>query len=103
MNNIGADQPAHPRSLISAFVIHFLESIISRFATSQILIFQLVSVAEQAGLNTTLSETTKPGFVALWPICVPQIHIQWTPFIKLCFGSIEMDCVISRTCYKGQF
>ena len=27
-NNTGADQPAHPRSLISAFVIRFLESII---------------------------------------------------------------------------
>ena len=27
-NNTGADQPAHPRSLIRAFVIHFLESII---------------------------------------------------------------------------
>ena len=25
-NNTGADQPAHPRSLISAFVVHFLES-----------------------------------------------------------------------------
>ena len=29
-NNKGADQPAHPRSLISAFVIRLLESIISR-------------------------------------------------------------------------
>ena len=27
-NNTGADQPAHPRSLISTFVIRFLESII---------------------------------------------------------------------------
>ena len=27
-NNTGADQPAHPRSLISAFVIRCLESII---------------------------------------------------------------------------
>ena len=27
-NNTGADQPAHPRSLISAFVIRFFESII---------------------------------------------------------------------------
>ena len=27
-NNTGADQPGHPASLISAFVIHFLESII---------------------------------------------------------------------------
>ena len=35
-NNTGADQPAHPRSLISAFVIRFLESIISRLAPSKI-------------------------------------------------------------------
>ena len=27
-NNTGTDQPAHPRSLISAFVVRFLESII---------------------------------------------------------------------------
>ena len=38
-NNKGADQPAHPRSLISAFNIRLLESIISRFATSEISIF----------------------------------------------------------------
>ena len=25
-NNTGADQPAHPRSLIRAFVVYFLES-----------------------------------------------------------------------------
>ena len=36
VNNTGADQPAHPHSLISAFVIRFLESIISRLATSEI-------------------------------------------------------------------
>ena len=35
-NNIDADQPAHPCSLISAFVNHVLESIISRLATSKI-------------------------------------------------------------------
>ena len=35
-NNKGADQPAHQCSLISAFVIRFLESIISRLATSKI-------------------------------------------------------------------
>ena len=35
-NNKGTDQPAHPRSLISAFVIRFLESIIFRLATSEI-------------------------------------------------------------------
>ena len=31
-NNTGADQPAHPRSLISAFVIHFLENFICKLA-----------------------------------------------------------------------
>ena len=38
-NNKGADQPAHPRSLISAFVICFLESMISNFATREISTF----------------------------------------------------------------
>ena len=35
----GADQPAHVRSLISPFVSHLLESIISRLATSKISLF----------------------------------------------------------------
>ena len=38
-NNTGADQPAHPHSLISACVIHFLQSIVSRLDTSGISIF----------------------------------------------------------------
>ena len=38
-NNTGADQPAHPRSLISAFVIRVLERTISRLATSKISFF----------------------------------------------------------------
>ena len=38
-NNTGADQPAHPRSLISAFVIRFLESIICYLATGEITLF----------------------------------------------------------------
>ena len=38
-NNTGADQPAHPRSLISGFVIRFLESIICYLATGEISIF----------------------------------------------------------------
>ena len=64
----GADQPAHPRSLFSAFVIRFLESIISKLATSEILIFWLVYIAEQAGLNLALPETPKTGFLAAGPI-----------------------------------
>ena len=50
-NNTGADQPAHPRSLISAFVIRFLESSICKLATGEISIHLLVSVAEEPGLK----------------------------------------------------
>ena len=32
-NNKGADQPAHPRSLISAYVIRFLVSMMTTLAT----------------------------------------------------------------------
>ena len=67
-NNKGADQPVHSRSLISAFVILLLESIISRLATSEILSFYVVSVAEQAGFNLTSSETPNTGFLRAKPI-----------------------------------
>ena len=39
VNNKGADQPAHQRSLVSAFVICLLEIMISKLATSKISIF----------------------------------------------------------------
>ena len=42
-NNTGADQPAHLRRLISAFVIRFLESIICKLATGEI---SIASVAD---------------------------------------------------------
>ena len=67
-NNKGADQPEHPGSLISAFVVPLLESTISRPATSEISIFLLVSVAEETGLKLALWETPKTGFVAQRPI-----------------------------------
>ena len=35
-NNKGAEQPAHPRSLVSAFVVHSLDSIISLVSRSEI-------------------------------------------------------------------
>ena len=63
-NKTGADQPAHPRRLISAFVIHVLKSIISKLATGEILFFYLVSVAEETGLKLALSDTPKTGFLA---------------------------------------
>ena len=67
-NNKGADQPAHQRRLISAFVIRFLESLISKLATREISIFLLITVAEETGLKLPLSETRKTGYLATRPI-----------------------------------
>ena len=50
--------------LISAFVIHFLKNIISKFASREISIFWLVSVAAETGLSVALSETPKTGFLS---------------------------------------
>ena len=60
--NSGADQPVHPGSLISTFIVPFLESIICKLATSEISVFKLVSVAEETALSLALSETPKTGF-----------------------------------------
>ena len=66
-SNKGAEQPAHPRRLISAFVIRFLQSTISRLATTKISNFHLVCVAEETGFCLALSETLKKGFLATSP------------------------------------
>ena len=50
VNNKGTDQPAHPHSLISAFVLRSFESIISK-----------LSVAKETGLSLALSKTPKTG------------------------------------------
>ena len=68
MNKTGADQPVHPCSLISTFIICLLERIVSKLASSKFSIFLLVSVAEETGLPLALSETPKTGFLATKPI-----------------------------------
>ena len=60
--NKGADQPAHPRSLICAFVVRSLDSIISLVSRSEISRYQLASVAAQAGLSLVWSETPEDTF-----------------------------------------
>ena len=69
-NNKGTDQPAHPHSLISTFVIRLLERIISKVATSEISNFYVASVAEQTDLGMTCLETPKTGFLMSWPKCI---------------------------------
>ena len=61
-NNKGAGQPAHPRSLISAFVVRCLDSIISLDFIAENSRLQLASVAAQAGLCLAWSETPEDTF-----------------------------------------
>ena len=76
-NNNGADQPAHPRSLISAFVVRCLDSIIPLVSISAISNLCLASVAAQAGLSLPWSQIPKTGFLVtrlIW--CSGQEHEQ---------------------------
>ena len=60
----GADQTAHPQSLISAFVVRFLDCIIHILAKSKTLkALASLCIAEQAGLSLTLSQTPETGFI----------------------------------------
>ena len=62
-NNKGANEPAHPLSLISAFVIHCRDSIIPLVSIFKISSLYLVSEAVQAGLSLTWSQTSKTYFL----------------------------------------
>ena len=45
-NQNGADQPAHERSLISAFVVRYLDSVMSLVSVTKIPSLMLASVPE---------------------------------------------------------
>ena len=61
-NYKGADQSAHPRSLISDFDVRGLDSIIILVTVSEIWSLYLVSVAAQACLSLPWSKIPKTGF-----------------------------------------
>ena len=61
-NNTGADQPAHPHSLISPFVIRFLESVIPKRITSKFSLFNLV--AEETGFEPCFVGNPEDRFVS---------------------------------------
>ena len=63
-NNKGADQPAHPRSLISTIIIRRLDSSTPLVVIFEIWRLQLASVAEQSGLNLTWSKIPEDTFFA---------------------------------------
>ena len=65
MNNKGADQPVHLRSLISVVVVRCLDSIIPLVSISKISSLYLASVAAQAGLSLPWSQSPKIGFLMM--------------------------------------
>ena len=69
-NNKGTDQPAHLRSLISAFVVRSLDSIISLDSIAEISRLKLASVAAQAALCLAWSETPEDTF------CCVMAHVE---------------------------
>ena len=63
MRTTSADQPAHSRSLISVFVVRCQDRMIPLVSISKISSLYLPSVAAQAGLFLTWSQTPKTGFL----------------------------------------
>ena len=61
-NNKGADLPAHPHSLISTFVVHCLDSIISPVSVSEISSLYLATVAAQASFECYLVTNAEDRF-----------------------------------------
>ena len=47
-NNKGADQPAYPRSLFRAFVVRWLDSVMSLVSVTKISSLMLASVTERS-------------------------------------------------------
>ena len=67
-NNKGADQPANLCCLISAFVNRQLKMMIgSSLAICRISNYELVHLAQQVGLNITLSQNPKKDFLLSRP------------------------------------
>ena len=69
--NKGADQ--HRYSLITAFVIYFSESIVTKLAPCMLSIFQLVSVADQPGLSLALTESQMGNVCVILPLFCLQV------------------------------
>ena len=91
-NNKGADQPAHPRSLISAFVVRCLDSVMSLVSVTKISSLMLASVAEQASLSLTWSETPEHNAISVYLFSdIPHVRTFHGKSArnKLCYQRIE--------------
>ena len=82
-NNKVAGQSAHSRSLISAFVVRCLDSIISLVSISEISSLYLSSIAEQAGLSLTWSQTPEDTFSH------DEAHLDYKRYVNLVIQWLE--------------
>ena len=92
-NDKGADQPAHPHSLISAFVVHCLDSIIPLLAIAENSRPKPVSVAEQTNLSLTSSPIPKTGFLVMWLILSLLLYDLITVSLRTVLVPIGFDCI----------
>ena len=83
----------HPCSLISAFVVRCLDSIIFLVSISKISSLCLASSAAQAGLCLTWWQTPKTGFLVM--------RLKWSQYEKVI--CIVSDCLLRKrskpTCF----
>ena len=75
-NNKDEDQPAHLRTLISAFVVHCLDGIIPLVSISESSHIYLASVATQADLSLPWSQIPKTDFLVTWLIFQQRMKCQ---------------------------
>ena len=83
-NSKGTDQPAHLRSLLSAFVVRCL--VISLDSIAEISRLYLDSIVEQASLSLTWSETPEDMFchgVAQWQVLYYKSVISYSLDAKM--------------------
>ena len=81
-NNKGANQTVHARSLISAFVVRCLDSIISLDSIAEISRLWLASVTAQAGLCLAWSETPEDTFCCVVVHMYHNLHYNALDLLK---------------------
>ena len=95
-NNKGADQPAHPRSLINTFVVRCFDSMICILAIYEVLRFYLGSVADQVGL--TWSKTPEDTFlhdVAFKSSVLSKMLIKIRKYAQT-LRILRIDCILCK-------
>ena len=97
-NSKGAEKPAHPRNLISAFVIRCLLLL----AIAKISRPQLVPAGEQAGLSLNWSETPNTGFLVtkLITFQLPEVGYMCAGIIGGMVGLYENAGYLSVQVYS---